>query len=216
VLTLSGLCVNSCLGCPVLQGYGLSETCAVATVATPEHTGYGHVGVPSQCCGTTPFCSSHNTRVGSLILSLTITPTHPPLLLLLLLEIKLFSVPEMEYNVTDVDEEGRPTPRGEVCIRGPNVFVGYYKMDEATCVCPRNYSLLHAFHRSSYHHHHLAAHVCSKATFTEDGYLQTGDIGRWNPDGTLSIIDRKKNIFKLSQGEYIAYVPARARKGDRF
>jgi len=129
-----------CLGCPVLQGYGLSETCAVATVATPEHTGYGHVGVPSQCC-----------------------------------EIKLFSVPEMEYNVTDVDEEGRPTPRGEVCVRGPNVFVGYYKMDEAT-----------------------------KATFTEDGYLQTGDIGRWNPDGTLSIIDRKKNIFKLSQGEYIA------------
>lgn len=91
-------------------------------------------------------------------------------------EFKLVDVPDMKYFSTDVDEQGRPAPRGEVWVRGNNVIPGYYKNDEK-----------------------------NKETFTSDGWLMSGDIGTIIPgSGALKIIDRKKNIFKLSQGEYVA------------
>ncbi|XP_051151221.1 long chain acyl-CoA synthetase 4-like [Andrographis paniculata] len=124
--------VVSC--CYVLQGYGLTETCAGTFVSIPDELKMlGTVGPP------VPY-----------------------------VDVCLESVPEMGY---DAHSE---TPRGEVCIRGDILFSGYYKREDLT-----------------------------KEVFI-DGWFHTGDIGEWQPEGSLKIIDRKKNIFKLSQGEYVA------------
>lgn len=64
---------------------------------------------------------------------------------------------------------------GEILVKGPNVMLGYYKNPEATA-----------------------------EVFTDDGYFKTGDIGFIDNEGFLHITDRKKEIFKLSTGKYVA------------
>jgi long-chain acyl-CoA synthetase len=67
--------------------------------------------------------------------------------------------------------EVRIGERGEVLVRGPGVFKGYYKQDEAT-----------------------------RDALTADGWLKTGDAGLVDPRGHLAIIDRAKDVGKLADG----------------
>lgn len=76
-------------------------------------------------------------------------------------------VPSVEIKLLDVPEAGyfstNDPQQGEVCIRGPSVIKGYYKRDDLNS---------------------------DETIFTKDGWLRTGDVGQWNADGTLTLIDR--------------------------
>ena len=89
------------------------------------------------------------------------------------------SVPDLGYTIDDVID-GVNCPAGEICLKGPLIFNGYYKNDEE-----------------------------NEKAFDKDGYFHTGDVGRIFPNlgNGLKIVDRVKEIFKLSQGEYI--IPAK-------
>ncbi|ORY46054.1 long-chain-fatty-acid-CoA ligase [Rhizoclosmatium globosum] len=89
----------------------------------------------------------------------------------------------LEAKLVDVPEMGYssknlPKPQGELWVRGGSVMKGYYKQPALT-----------------------------KEALTDDGWLMTGDIAEWNEDGTLQIIDRKKNLVKLANGEYVLFNP---------
>jgi long-chain acyl-CoA synthetase len=127
--------------CPIIEGYGQTESCAASFLTLPNDLDCGNIGGP-----------------------------------IANLEAKLIDVPDMKYFSSDTDESGHSQPRGELCLRGPAVFIGYYKNSLDT-----------------------------QEALDDEGWLHTGDIAiRLSHNGAFKIIDRKKNFFKLAQGEYVA------------
>ncbi|KAH8738982.1 hypothetical protein FG386_003307 [Cryptosporidium ryanae] len=88
-------------------------------------------------------------------------------------------IPCVEYRLLSIPEmeyDSKATPpRGELLIRGKTVFKGYLKQPNETA-----------------------------EAIDSDGWLHTGDIAEITEEGTVRIIDRRKHLFKLSQGEYIS------------
>lgn len=135
-------------GLPLVQGYGLTETCAGLTIQDTDDYGTGVAG--------------------------TLVPS---------MECRLDSTPEirdkagMAYLNTDrKDVDGNDVwGRGEIMVKGANITTGYYMMPGKT-----------------------------KEVYTDDGWFATGDIGQFQADGSIRIVDRKKNLVKLKSGEYVA------------
>jgi acyl-CoA synthetase (AMP-forming)/AMP-acid ligase II len=113
-------------GCPMIEGWGMSETCAIGTNNPVANTAFtGTIGLP---------------------------------------------LPSIEIAIKD--DEGHSLPPGEVgelCIKGPNVMVGYYNQPAETA-----------------------------AAFTTDGFMRTGDIALMQEDGYSRIVDRKKDMILVS------------------
>lgn len=92
------------------------------------------------------------------------------------------SVNDMRDGGFRIGTVGKPLDRtevkiaedGEICIKGPQVMMGYYKDKEQTDEVLKN------------------------------GFFHTGDIGEIDSDGFLKITDRKKSMFKTSGGKYVA------------
>jgi long-chain acyl-CoA synthetase len=106
-------------GCPMVEGWGMSETCAMGTnnpVTNKEFSGTIYVAIKDDDGNTLPI--------------------------------------------------GQP---GEICIKGPNIMVGYYNQPEE-----------------------------NKKAFTDDGYMRTGDIGIMDDKGYTKIVDRKKDMIIVS------------------
>lgn len=139
--------IQVCL-CPVMQAYGLTETCAGGTSQLPNQTENGVVG------SIVPAC-----------------------------ELRLVNWEEGGYRNTDT-----PNPRGEIYIGGDNVAAGYWNMPEKTA---EDFKVIDGLN-----------------------YFATGDIGEMTKTGNVKIIDRKKDLVKLSGGEYVSLNKGKLIKRD--
>jgi long-chain acyl-CoA synthetase len=113
-------------GCPMVEGWGMSETCAIGTNNPVMSTEFsGTIGLP---------------------------------------------LPSIEVAIKD--DDGKSVPQGEpgeICIKGPNVMVGYYNQPAE-----------------------------NEKAFTSDGFMRTGDVGVMDARGFTKIVDRKKDMILVS------------------
>ncbi|WP_406816101.1 carboxylic acid reductase [Mycobacterium sp. M23085] len=98
--------------------------------------------------------------------------------------------PVVDYKLVDVPDLGyfstdRPHPRGELLLRTENMFPGYYKRAETT------------------------ANV-----FDDDGYYRTGDVFAELAPDRLVYVDRRNNVLKLAQGEFVTLAKLEAVFGN--
>lgn len=98
--------------------------------------------------------------------------------------------PVIDYKLVDVPDLGyfstdRPHPRGELLLRTENMFPGYYKRAETTA-----------------------------GVFDEDGYYRTGDVFAEIAPDRLVYVDRRNNVLKLAQGEFVTLAKLEAVFGN--
>jgi long-chain acyl-CoA synthetase len=168
------------LGIQLIEGYGLTETSPVINFNEPEfntnfdvkNAGWFNnkmidltvdLMVTKQAQGLSPYTNP----IRALGLSLAYnTVAHK-------LQIKPGTVGKPALWTEEKIAED-----GEILVKGPQVFQGYWNLPEATA-----------------------------EAFTEDGWFKTGDIGEFDKDGFLLITDRKKELFVTSGGKNIAPHP---------
>lgn len=98
--------------------------------------------------------------------------------------------PVIDYKLVDVPDLGyfttdRPHPRGELLLKTENLFPGYYKRPEIT-----------------------------ESVFDEDGYYRTGDVVAEVAPNQVRYVDRRNNVLKLAQGEFVTVAKLEAVFGN--
>ena len=182
--------LQMCFCCPVVQAYGMTET--IGALTCTRLFDHSSPTVSSSSSSSTTTSASNITTTTSNATAATKDSkslleegqkhavkhihrlTHPR-------HLGSVGIPLdcNEIKLAPVSEAGISQEYlGEVCVRGENVFKGYFSGPGLPLL------------RDGY--------------FDSDGWFHTGDIASWDPKhNTLSIVDSKKNLFKLAQGEYI-------------